>query len=443
MSTSVTGPVEARQRWLARVSILLVCGALVLFLAFVVQRSLWLLLVAVLGVVVFVASTYGFLAHRGAIRLLASAVLVATPVALVWLLSRNGLVWVLVGVLLATGLAVLTGRAALQASDDDAVMPAYDAPPPRHPFIVMNPRSGGGKVGRFGLKDKAEALGAEVVLLEEADVDVAALARRAVEGRADLLGVAGGDGTQALVAGVAAALDVPFMVISAGTRNHFALDLGLDRRDPSRCLQALTEDAEELHVDLGQVGGRTFVNNASFGAYAAIVHSPAYRDAKAGTTLDLLPELLSGHSGARLVVHADGVTVRHPQAVLVSDNPYGMGDLAGTGRRARLDVGTLGVVALTVDDARQAVRLLRRSTRSGLVTLQAREVVVTSDAFEIPVGADGEALMLPTPVRCTIRPQALRVRVPRDRPGVPRPRARWDMAALLRLGSFSRPRSVV
>ncbi len=443
MSTSITSPGEARQRWLARAAILLVCVAVVLLLGFAVQRGLWLLFVAVLGVVLVVASTYGFLAHRGAVRLFAVALLVATPIALVWLFIRNGLLWVVLAVLLAAGLAVVTGRAALQMTADEAAMPEYDAPPPRHPFIVMNPRSGGGKVGRFDLKDKAEALGAEVFLLERSDVDVAALARDAVERGADLLGVAGGDGTQALVAGVAAELDVPFMVVSAGTRNHFALDLGLDREDPSNCLAALTEDAVELHVDLGKIADRTFVNNASFGAYAAIVQSPAYRNDKTGTTLELLPDLITGHAGPHLVARTDGVTVDHPQAVLVSDNPYGMGDLAGTGRRARMDTGMLGMVAVTVDDARQAVRLLRRSTQSGLTVLQAPEVVVTADVPEIPVGVDGEALLLPTPVRCTIRPKALRVRVPRNRPGVPRPRAHWDMAALLRLGSFSRTRSEV
>ena len=105
---------------------------------------------------------------------------------------------------------------------------------------------------------------------------------------ADLLGVAGGDGTQALVAAVAAEHDVPLLVISAGTRNHFALDLGLDREDPSRCLDAL-QDGVELRVDLGFIAGRPFVNNASFGAYAVIVQSPAYRDDKARTTLDQLP----------------------------------------------------------------------------------------------------------------------------------------------------------
>src|ERR1043166_9122986 len=132
----------------------------------------------------------------------------------------------------------------------------------------MNPRSGGGKVAKFGLKEKAEALGAEVALLEGPGVvDVADLARRAVAAGADLLGVAGGDGTQALVAGIAAEHGLPFLVISAGTRNHFAMDLGLDRDDPSRCLDALT-DGVELHTDIGTVNGRPFVNNASFGAYA-------------------------------------------------------------------------------------------------------------------------------------------------------------------------------
>lgn len=442
MSTSATAEGEARQRWLARASVLLVCVATVLLLGFAVQRNLWLLLVAMVGVVVVVASTYGFLAHRGALRLLALALLVATPVGVAWLFARNGLLWVVLGVLLAVGLALTTGRSALQRPEDEAGMPEYDAPPPQHPFIVMNPRSGDGKVGRFALKEKAEALGAEVFMLEGAKIDVAALARDAVARGADLLGVAGGDGTQALVAGVAAELDVPFMVISAGTRNHFALDLGLDREDPSTCLEALTDDAVELHVDLGTVAGRTFVNNASFGAYAAVVQSPEYRDDKTRTTLEILPDLLTGQAGPHLTAEFDGVTVDRPQAVLVSDNPYSMGDVAGLGRRARIDTGTLGVVAVTVDNARQAVRLLGRSTDRGLTVRAVPEVIVTADAPHIPVGVDGEALLLPTPVRCTIRPKALRVRVPRNRPGVPPPRPRWDLPALVRLASFSRDRSV-
>ena len=140
-------------------------------------------------------------------------------------------------------------------------------------------------------------------------VDVAKVAREAVERGADLLGVAGGDGTQALVAGIAAEHGIPFVVISAGTRNHFALDLGLDREDPSACLGALS-DGVELRVDLGVINGQTFVNNASFGAYAETVETPAYRGDKLKTTLNTLPELLQGHRGARLRARADGTRDR-------------------------------------------------------------------------------------------------------------------------------------
>jgi len=329
-----------------------------------------------------------------------------------------------------------TARAALSTGGQNTAMPARPAARPRRPFLIMNPRSGGGKVVKFGLKEKAEALGAEVALLDGPGiVDVAALARQAVADGADLLGVAGGDGTQALVAGIAAEHGLPFLVISAGTRNHFALDLGLDREDPAAGLNALT-DGEELRVDLGIIGGRTFVNNASFGAYAEVVRSPAYRDDKRGTTLQMLPDLLHGHQGARLSAQAAGTRIDGPQALLVSNGMYDTSDFAGLGRRDRLDAGVLGVVAVRVDSARQAVELARRGHGNGLTVLAADEVVVNADAAEIPVGIDGETVMLPTPVRCTIRPRALSVVVPRERPGVPSPKPALEWPRLRQLASF-------
>jgi diacylglycerol kinase family enzyme len=327
-------------------------------------------------------------------------------------------------------LAVAAGRAALRRDAIPERMREHQVPPSRRPFLIMNPRSGGGKVVRFGLKDKAEALGATVAVLEgPGTVDVGELARRALANGADLLGVAGGDGTQALVAGIAAEHNIPLLVISAGTRNHFALDLGLDREDPSRCLDAL-RDGVELHIDLGFIADRPFVNNASFGAYAAVVQSPAYRDDKTRTTLDQLPGLLAGQQGPRLVARAENVNIEGPQAVLVSNNQYGMGDIAGLGRRARLDRGTLGMFAVTVNSAAQAAGLLRGRNSRGLISLVGREVVVDADASQIPVGVDGEALVLDTPVRCVVQPAALRVRVPRDRPGVPDPKPIMDWKRL-------------
>ncbi len=302
----------------------------------------------------------------------------------------------------------------------------------------MNPRSGGGKVGKFDLRRKAEALGAEVFLMSgPGQVDVAAVARQAVADGADLLGVAGGDGTQALVAAVAAEHGIPFLVITAGTRNHFALDLGLDRADPVACLSALS-DGVDLRVDLGVISGQTFVNNVSFGAYAEVVQTPAYRDDKLRTTLDTLPDLIQGHRGTRFSAVADGETIDGPQALLVASNPYETGDIAGLGRRARLDRGVLGVVAVLVGSAGQAVGLLRGRNAAGLRVLTARSVVVTSDSARIPVGIDGEAVSLPVPVHCTILPGALRVRVPRDRPGVPPPKPAISLPRLRDLASWRR-----
>jgi diacylglycerol kinase family enzyme len=270
-------------------------------------------------------------------------------------------------------------------------------------------------------------------------VDVAEVARQAVVDGADLLGVAGGDGTQALVAEVAAEHGVPFVVVTAGTRNHFALDLGLDRDDPAACLSAL-DDGVDVRVDLGSVGGRTFVNNASFGAYAEVVQTPAYRDDKVGSTLDLLPELIRRQRGASLTARAGNAVIRAPQAVLVANNPYGTNDVAGLNRRARLDRGELGITAVKVGSARQAVELLRRARRTGLMSLTAPAVTIEADTTAVPVGVDGEAVTMPTPVRCSIRPRALRVRVPRNRPGVRPPAApvNWTRLRRLALPSMSR-----
>jgi diacylglycerol kinase family enzyme len=415
--------------WWARASIGLALLAVVVLVAFAERRGIWLVLLTAAAAVVVLASGFWFLRERGVLRWLALALVVGAPLAVIVLFISARLLWV---ALLAAGLlaaAVMAARYALRPDRSAWALPVADAPPPRHPFLVMNPRSGGGKVIRFDLQRRAEALGAEVVLLDRPGTDVQQLARGALARGADLLGVAGGDGTQALVAQVAAEHDVPYLVISAGTRNHFALDLGLDREDPARCLDAL-RDGVEARIDLGDVNGRTFVNNASFGAYAEIVESPAYRNDKRGTTLDTLPDLLRGRRGAHLVADADGHVIDAPQALLISNDPYEATDLVGMGRRARLDRGTLGVIALRVATTRQAVGLLNGAHRRGLFRAQAREVVVTSDTPEVPVGIDGETVQLSTPVRCTVRPGALRVRLPRDRPGVRPPRGALDFALL-------------
>src|SRR4051812_21012700 len=422
---------RARQWW-ARASLGLAVLAAVGVLAFAGRRAFWLVALTAAAVVVFLGAGFWFLQQRGVLRWLALALAVAAPLAVLVLFVVKGLLWVDIVAAALVAAAVWAARTALRPDRASWELPVVDAPAPARPFFVMNPRSGGGKVARFGLQQRAEALGAEVALLDQPHTDVQQLARDALARGADLLGVAGGGGTQALGAQGAAGHDVPFLVVSARTRNHFAPDLGLDRDDPARCLDAL-RDGVETRIDLGEINGRTFVNNASFGAYAEIVENPAYRDNKRGTTLDALPDLLSGRRGAHLVGTADGVVVDGPQALLVSNDPYDVSDLAGMGRRPRLDRGVLGVIALEVETARQAVGLLHGAHQRGLLRARSQEVVVTSDQPDVPVGIDGETVRLSTPVRCTIHPGVLRVRLPRERPGVQPPRGGLEWAALWEL----------
>ncbi|GAA3919723.1 hypothetical protein GCM10023084_82240 [Streptomyces lacrimifluminis] len=424
------------QRWFARLALVAGLAAVVILLVFAGFRSIALLGAGLAGLATSAACLWWALTVRGIGRLLAFTLAAVAPLAVLVLYAWAELVWVVVVSLALWALGVSVGRAALSRDIESAGPPETRTAPPKHPFLIMNPRSGGGKVGKFHLKEKAEALDADVLLLDTAhQQDVVALANQAVEDGADLLGVAGGDGTQALVAGVAARHGIPFMVISAGTRNHFALDLGLDRDDPSTCLDALT-DGVELSVDLGFIGERAFVNNASFGTYAAVVQSPAYRDDKVRTILQQLPDLLTHRRGPRLAVRTADMIIDGPQAVLVSNNPYRMGDLAGLGHREVLDSGALGVLGVNVDNAAQAAELLAGRRASGLTTLTAQEVVIDADEPEIEAGVDGEALTLPTPVRCTIRPGALHVRVPRHRPGVPRTKAPMDWRRLRKLALY-------
>jgi diacylglycerol kinase family enzyme len=446
--TGIPGPGHARAErahtaW-ARIAVLALLAGIVVPLVAAGLRSVLWLLTGVAGLALASVGIWWILAHTGVLRALGVALSATTPPAVLTLYAVSGMLGPVVLSLALWALAVTAARIAstpARAASGQAFTEA-----PHHPWAVMNPRSGGGKVERFHLVEKARAAGCRVVLLGAsgtggAHQDVAGLARQAVAEGADGLAMAGGDGSQAVVAEIAAEHDLPYACIPAGTRNHFALDLGLDRADPAAALDALT-DGVELRVDLGYAAGRVFVNNASFGTYASVVTDPAYRDAKARTTLRTLPGLLTGESAHGLRALADGTPVDGLQALLVSNNPYGRAaDAVNPGRRERLDSGRLGVVCVRVGNTVQAARLVRGPRSGGLVRLNAREVVVEGGTDTIPVGIDGEHVLLPPPVVCRSASGALRVLVPRHRPHTPRTAgmpADWPHVARLALGRAGR-----
>ena len=180
----MAAPVTRGQRWLARLAFIAALAAAVVLLLSGALKSLTALLLGAAGLAIVCAAAWSFLSHRGLLRWLAAAVLVAAPVAVIVVYIVAGLLWeVALSVVLAV-VAVAAGRAALAGGRPPARPGEEVAPRQEHPFVIMNPRSGGGKVGKFGLADKASGFGAEVALLEGPGVvDVAAMAQDAVERR--------------------------------------------------------------------------------------------------------------------------------------------------------------------------------------------------------------------------------------------------------------------
>jgi len=291
---------------------------------------------------------------------------------------------------------------------------------PQHPVLICNPWSGGGKVEKFGLLDRARELGVDTVLLDHG-LDLEQLARDAIAGGADCLGMAGGDGSQALVASIAIEHDIPFVCVTAGTRNHFALDLGLDREDPRGSMDAF-HDAVERRIDYATVGDRLFVNNVSLGVYATIVQQDSYRDAKRETSRALLPEMLGSTAEPfdLQFTTPDGTEADGAFLIMVSNNPYVLGPSVDVSQRRSLETGELGVFAVNAASGAEAARLMARSA----VGLRGRDPgwhEFTCESFEVRsragsafAGVDGEALDMPTPLRFRIHPSGMRVLVPKS-----------------------------
>jgi diacylglycerol kinase family enzyme len=350
------------------------------------------------------AAWYGLL-RRGLARLLGSGVAAVLIGGAVVAMFSGDSTAVLVLVLVTFVAGVGGARVAFRPNRS---LPR--AQPPRHPVLFVNPRSGDGRAARVGLVEAAEQRRIETVVLGPGD-DLEQLVRDAVGRGADGLAMAGGDGSQALVATIAAEHDLPYACIPSGTRNHFALDLGVDREDVVGALDAFSNGGER-YVDLGEVNGRVFVNNVSLGVYAEAVSQERYRESKLRTLLDTLTETL-GPDGAASELRwtgPDGAKQVSTALMLISNNVYLLGPTLGSGTRPRLDDGMLGIVDFhpPVPGEGQGAARWRELT--------ATELEIDCDG-PVPVGVDGEALTLEPPLRFRIRPRALKVRIAHDHPG--------------------------
>ena len=260
--------------------------------------------------------------------------------------------------------------------------------------LFVNPGSGKGGPTVEELTSAARALDVRVHVLEEGD-DLAELARQVDE---EVLGMAGGDGSLGAVAQVAIERDLPFVCIPWGTRNHFALDVGLDADDPLAALAAFREGVER-RIDVGRVAEQVFLNNVSLGVYALLVHRRERRRQRGETLARLRALLISLKDRRRTERFVVAGQPLRASVVLVANNEYRL-DLFSIGERDRLDEGTLAVYAA------HGLRRLRWTER------KKTSVRIETRSTPARVAIDGEPALLDSPLELRVEPRALRLLVP-------------------------------
>jgi len=219
------------------------------------------------------------------------------------------------------------------------------------------------------------------------------------------------------VAAAAVTHRLPFVCVPAGTRNHFALDLGVDPSDLLGALDAFTGGIERL-IDVADVNGRLFLNNVSLGIYGDAVRSPAYRDAKMRTLLETADKVLGPRAEVPALRLVDDVGREHQHLalVLVSNNPYTLGRPLTPGARPTLDSGRLGIIVLDAPGAAP-----HRPGAAPYIPGRAWSAPRLDVSALPPVhaGIDGESIDLIPPLQFTIRPKALRIRIAPRHQGMP------------------------
>lgn len=380
-------------------------------------ESPFAILLALAALLIAIGFGWVALTRRGRERTLAAWVaVILLMVALIAAVGAHSEGWTMVlgGFAIAGSLSL--GRYALGVDRRSRIAmkpPGTRVEPAQRPVLLVNPLSGGGKAKDVALVEHAGARGIECHVFGPG-ADLGDLVRAALAAGADVIGVAGGDGSMGLAADLVSRVGVPLVCVPSGTRNHFAMDLGLDRDNPLAALDAFGA-ARLQTVDMARVNGKAFLNNVSMGIYGAVVQSVNYRERKIETAMDELPGFMRQPADLRFT-GVDGRPHSTVHVVHVSNNPYLM-DVRGGGGRPRLDTGELGIVTVELSNpagvadmfARAAVGLL--DTAPDFNAWSTARFEVSSDG-PIDAGIDGEAVKLQTPAVFTSEPAALQIRLP-------------------------------
>ena len=288
--------------------------------------------------------------------------------------------------------------------------------------VLVNVAAGSADGAAGALTERLAAVGVPARVREVRPDELKAAIGRDVAAGAATIAVAGGDGTLSTAAGALAGTGVVLAVIPLGTLNHFARRLGLP--DADAAVRALAA-GRSLRVAVGRAGDRTFINNASCGAYPRLVrHRERLR-----RWLGKWPAAIVAGLGVLLRLHAIRVTLHMPDAALrrkVAGVWVGLGPGSfELPREARLKEHAR-VLEIVLPHAHTRTQLLSLGARVLWRLLRGRRPrtlgleIVHVPAFEltsrraIDIALDGEPLRMPPPVAFRIDPAALEVIVAED-----------------------------
>lgn len=294
-------------------------------------------------------------------------------------------------------------------------------------LVILN--RGGGSAGDDVEERVRAALNKAGVEAEVVAVDGHDCVRRATTARDEgrpFVAAGGGDGTISSVAGVLAGSEVPLAVLPFGTLNHFARDLGIPT-ELDAAVGVLAGGARR-QIDVAEVNGDVFINNSAVGLYPLMVLDREAQQKRLGRSKKLAMLVAGGRTLARFRHHRLRLTINEAETasvntplLFVGNNDYDL-VLPQAGKRQ------------TLDDGRLCVMVLRSQSRAGLLAAILRLLVgrtrpddlirlddvtrlrVASHRSHLAVATDGETEHRATPLDYRIRPKALSVIVPTEKP---------------------------
>lgn len=350
--------------------------------------------------------------------------LIAVTIELFYLISEQNNRWIIYIILTLTTIFIFVyglisnkyKELLLHNEKNKKVKPSF-----KNPYLIINPKSGNGRAIKANIDKLANKQNIKVIITKKGK-DISSYANEAVKAGADVIGISGGDGSIGAVAKVAIDHNLPIVVLPGGTRCHFAKDLGLEPKLITQSLDGFY--GQERLVDVGDINGRIFLNNASFGIYADIINHSDYRENKIKVSREVLQSIIAGDKDLYdLKIKHKEININEAVQILVGVNKYETFNLFNLGHRQELDSGELQITAITKLNRKIMKKLLSvfsnnhqilNQKSSGIYQWSDNEVIINSKVDKINVGVDGESETYKTPVKINVRSKALRIFVPND-----------------------------